>query len=193
MRLKTTIIFLVLTLCLNNLWAGEIQGKVFTRKIKSLEDVLIYIENVAGKDFLPPVGSPKMDQKNLVFVPRVLPVLKGTTVEFHNNDNARHNVLGAGTDSFDVGTCGQGVTKSHTFNKLGEVAILCNIHTEMEAFVVVLQNPYFVLADKEGNYKIENVPAGIYKLRTWHDKLKPQIKEITVPEQGSVAVDFNPP
>jgi len=190
MRLRTSIIFLALTLFLNNLWAGEIQGKVFTRKIKNLEDVLIYIEKVEGKDFLPSANPPRLDQKNLVFVPRVLPILKGTTVEFHNSDTARHNVLGVGAEDFDVGTWGQGVTKPHAFNKLGETAILCNIHTEMEAFVVVLQNPYFALADKEGNYRIKDIPSGAYILKTWNDKLKLQTKEVSVPAEGSITVDF---
>ena len=152
--------------------------------------MLIYIEKLEGKDFLLSSNPPRLDQKKLVFIPRVLPILKGTTVEFHNSDTARHNVLGVGIDNFDLGTWGQGVTKPYTFNKLGETAILCNVHTEMESFILVLQNPYFALADKEGNYKIENVPAGTYKLKTWNDKLKPQDKEVTIPAQGSVTVDF---
>lgn len=174
----------------DSLLAADIHGKISTSRLKSLESILIYIEKIEGKEFSPSTNHPQLDQKNLVFIPRVLPVLIGTTVEFHNSDSARHNVFGVGVENFDLGTWGQGVTRPYIFNKLGETAILCNVHTEMEAFVVVLQNPYFALADKEGNYQIGNVPAGSYKLKTWNDKLKPQVREVAVPGEGSVVVDF---
>lgn len=183
------LILLFLILFSPHLWAGEIQGKVSTRKIKNLEDILIYIEKVE-KDFSPSENHPKMDQKNLVFIPRVLPVLKGTSVEFQNNDDLKHNVFGVGSDDFDLGVWTKGIIKTHTFDKLGEVAILCNVHTEMEAFILVLQNPYFVLADKEGNYRIGSVPPGAYKLKSWNDKLKSQSKEVVVPSDGQITVDF---
>lgn len=190
MWLKACSALLFIILFLENGFCAEIQGKISTSRLKSLAGVLIYIEKVEGKEFSPSTNHPKIDQKNLLFVPRVLPVVKSTTVEFHNSDNLKHNVFGVGDDDFDLGTWGQGVTQTHTFNKLGEVAILCNVHTEMEAYVLVLQNPYFAITDKEGNYRIENVPEGPYRLKTWHDKLKSQTKEVVAPKEGSSGVDF---
>lgn len=173
-----------------NVDAGDIKGTISTKKLKSPEGIVVYIENVEGKEFPPPTEPAKMDQVNLVFVPRMLPVLKGTVVEFHNSDDLKHNVFGVGVEDFDLGTWGQGITKAYTFNKLGDTAILCNVHPEMEAYIIVLQNPYFTLTDKDGNYNIANVPAGDYKLKIWHDRLKPKSEDVQVTETGSATVDF---
>lgn len=164
------------TICL----AGEIKGTVSTKKIKSPAGILVYIENIEGKEFPAPAEPARMDQVNLVFTPRVLPVLKGATVDFLNSDDVKHNVFGVGSDDFDLGTWTKGITRSYTFNKLGDVAILCNVHPEMEAFVVVLQNPYFGLTDASGKYDIKDVPSGKYKLKIWHDRLKPVTKDVEV-------------
>jgi plastocyanin len=171
-------------------FAGTIKGKVSSPRLKSPNDVLVYIDKVETGEFSLPPEPAKMDQKNLVFTPRVLPVVAGTTVEFHNSDDLKHNVFGVGDYDFDLGTWTKGIVKNYTFDKLGEVAILCNVHPEMEAYIVVLQNPYFALTDKEGDYKIENIPAGTYTLKTWHDRLRSVEKEIEVPQDGEIVVDF---
>lgn len=86
-----------------------------------------------------------MDQKGLTFVPHVLPILVGTTVDFKNSDDVLHNVFtpSKAGDRFDLGTWGKGQMKSFTFKKPGEVVILCNVHPEMEAYIVVVETPYF--------------------------------------------------
>jgi hypothetical protein len=68
--------------------------------------------------------------------------------------------------------------------------LLCNVHPEMEAFVVTLQNPYFAVSDKDGSYSIKNVPAGKFTLMIWHEKLKGGSQEVTVPESGDVEMNF---
>lgn len=171
-------------------FAGTITGTVSTKKLKVPKDVLVYIEKVEGREFPPSAQPAKMDQVNLVYVPRVLPIVKGSEVTFHNSDDVKHNVFGVGDYDFDLGTWTKGGTKNRLFDKLGEADILCNVHPEMEAYVIVLQNPYFGLTNEQGVYEIKNVPAGSYKLKTWNDKLKPQLKDVLVPESGSVTVDF---
>lgn len=172
-----------------NVDAGDIKGTVSTKKLKSPDGIVVYIENVEGKEFPPPTEQAKMDQLNLVFVPRMLPVLKGTTVEFHNSDDLKHNVFGVGIEDFDLGVWGVGAEKPYTFNKLGDTAILCNVHPEMEAYVFVVQNPYFALTDAEGKYKIKDVPKGKYTLKAWHDRLKSKSEKIEV-TGGETVVDF---
>jgi hypothetical protein len=68
--------------------------------------------------------------------------------------------------------------------------LLCNVHPEMEGFVVVLETPYFAVSDKDGNYTIKDVPAGKYTLKIWHEKLKGKDASIEVPEKGDVASNF---
>lgn len=192
MRILTISFLFLLGISLNisNAFAGTINGKVSASGAKTLKNILIYVEKVEGKEFSPPKESVKVDQAKLVFTPRVSPVIKGTTVEFYNSDNVKHNVFGVGADDFDLGTWTQGIVKSHTFNKLGEVAILCNVHPEMEAYVIVLQNPYFTLAKEDGSYQIKDIPAGNYKLKTWRENSKSVTKGAEVPAEGNVTVDF---
>lgn len=178
--MRNILIGLFLVIFTGTCMAGGIKGKVSTAKIKSPSGILVYIEKIDGKEFPPPAEHLVMDQVKLVFIPRVLPVLKGAAVDFVNSDDVKHNVFGVGSDDFDLGTWTKGIVKSYTFNKLGDVAILCNVHPEMEAFVVVLQNPYFGLTDAGGNYEIKDVPPGKYKLKTWHDRLKPATKDVEV-------------
>jgi hypothetical protein len=70
------------------------------------------------------------------------------------------------------------------------VDVFCSIHTTMSCVVLVLENPFFAVSDEKGRYVIREVPAGTYRLKAWHERLPPQVREITVPEKGEVRVDF---
>ena len=76
------------------------------------------------------------------------------------------------------------------FDKSCEVPLLCNVHAEMSAYVVVFDNPYFAVTAKDGSFKIENVPPGTYKLKTWHEKLKSVEQEVKVEGGKTVEADF---
>jgi len=91
---------------------------------------------------------------------------------------------------FNLGTYDVGVVKHVTFDKPGEIPLLCNVHAEMSAFVPVLENPYFSLTGKDGVFKIENVQAGTYKLSAWHEKLRTVTKDVTVAANKMTNVDF---
>jgi plastocyanin len=175
--------------------AGNITGKVSAKKKKYLPHAVVYIDSVKG-DFKPPKKHPVMDQKNMIFHPHVLPVLAGTTVDFLNSDNVAHNVFtpDKSADKFNLGTWPKGEVRSFTFekkcDKVCDAVMLCNVHPEMEAFVVVMQNPYFSTTDEEGNFLIENVPAGEYTVSVWHPKRKAEPMTVVVPVEGSVTVEL---
>ena len=115
-----------------------------------------------------------MDQFRNEFVPHVLAVAVGTTVDFPNHDPRLHNVYSASpTKKFDLGMYGQGQSKSVTFDKPGVVRILCNVHPTMEGFVVVRPNPYGAVSGKDGSYTIAGIPPGHYTLEVWHERLTP--------------------
>jgi plastocyanin len=173
---------------------AQISGKIETEatKTKYKANTIVYIEKAEG-NFKPSAKHPEMDQQKLTFIPRVLPILVGSTVDFLNNDDVQHNVFSPDKCSkFDLGSYGKGVVKTHTFDKEGcQPVILCNVHPEMEAYIVVLQNPYFAVTDKDGNYTIKGVPAGKYTLKVWNEKLNATPKVITVPASGKLEVSFN--
>lgn len=174
--------------------AGVITGKVTAKKARYLKDTVVYVEEVAGKEFAPPEEHALIDQKGLQFIPHVLPIIAGTTVDFRNSDSVMHNVFtpDALGDKFNLGSWPQHEVRSHTFNKSCEKAceavMLCNVHPEMEAYVVVLTNPYFAITDAEGNFTIQDVPAGTYTLKTWNERLKESSQSVTVEAEGTIEV-----
>ena len=190
--------------------AGTIKGSVRVMA-RTSADTIIYIQEVNGNNFTPVAktqvtagaenvkikasGSsaeyPMMDQVNIAFTPHVLPVLKGSVVDFPNSDTVRHNVFGPdpipGTDEkINLGTYDVGTIKTVALNNAGELSLLCNVHAEMSGFIVAIDNPYFTITDRKGAFTIENVPAGTYKLTTWHERFKPVVGEVTV-EAGATA------
>ncbi len=177
---------------------GSIKGEISARGVRSPENVLVFVEKVSGES-APPKKPVAMDQARLVFVPHVLPIVRGTTVKFLNSDPILHNVMWlASKDGAyprrNLGTWGKGASKRFTFGKEGHVVVLCNVHPEMEAHVVVLQNPFFAVVGKKGTYEIKDVPPGKYSVKTWYPKarrLKSKSAEVTVEAGKSAKLDFS--
>lgn len=153
---------------------------------------VVYLEGTQHPALGSPPGRVVMDQKDLTFVPRVLPVVRGTTVEFISSDNVLHNVFtpSAIAGKFDLGTYSRGEARSITLNEPGEVLILCNIHMEMEAHILVLNNPYFAVVAQDGSYRIPAVPSGTYVLRVWHERPLRYTQTLQVPETGTLTVEL---
>jgi plastocyanin len=173
--------------------AGDIKGTVILKGKKSNANAVIYIDRIEGKKFKPPSQAAVMDQKNLEFIPHILPVLVGTEVEFRNSDDVLHNVYSpdACPEKFDLGSWPRGKVKTRKFDKPGcDPVILCNVHPAMEAYVVVLETPYFSVSKKDGSYLIGNVPAGTYTLKIWHERFPGKSVEARVPDKGAATVNF---
>ena len=169
--------------------AGTISGKVSGVSGESV----VYVDTIPGKTFPAPTQRPVMDQKGLMYAPHVLPIQVGTTVDFLNSDNVAHNVFwisvgGNKKLGHNLGMWPQGEKRSFKFDTSGTVALLCNVHPEMIAYVEVIPTPYFAETDKSGNYKIENVPDGSYTVTAWHEGAKNQSKPVVV--SGDTKADF---
>jgi plastocyanin len=194
----STIVAGLLVVCLSHgtmraAAGGTIQGAVKAAGLASNADAVVYIQQAPGT-FTPPAKPSDMDQRTMQFVPHVLPVVVGTTVKFLNSDPTPHNVFSPDGEKYNLGTWPQGTTKEHAFAKCLKPPCayvqLCRIHPEMEAYVVVLQNPFFTTTGKDGLYKIENVPPGNYSVAVWHAKGKSQPKPVTVDAAKPAVVDF---
>ena len=114
---------------------------------------------------------PQIVQKNKQFVPNLLVVSAGTTVEFPNRDPYSHNVFSRSSAAqFDLDRYPQGVSKSYRFDNVGMVQLFCNIHPKMRAVILVVPNRHFARADAEGRFEVQNVPQGEYTLVAWHER-----------------------
>lgn len=165
--------------------AGTISGKVAGVKGESV----VYVEAVAGKTFPAPTSKTVIDQKGLMFVPHFVVVEQGATVDFLNSDTVAHNVFWTAISGnkklgHNLGTWPKGEKRSFKFDNPGVVPLLCNVHPEMAAYVIVAPPPYFATSDASGAYKIENVPDGSYTVTAWHEGAKNQSKPVTVSGEG---------
>lgn len=128
--------------------------------------LVVYLMPEAPFEAPAPRTTPFIDQVRLEFVPPVLAVSAGTTVEFRNSDPILHNVFSPARPGpgFDLGTYPRTESRSHTFTELGSHIILCHVHPEMYAYVIVVPTPYHAVVNGDGGFRIEAVPRGRYTL-----------------------------
>jgi plastocyanin len=174
--------------------AGTITGRIrWTGSAADLSSFVIWVDDIEGR-FVAPREPAAMNQKGLRFVPHVLVIQIGTTVVFPNADPVWHNVFSISeAKRFNLGMFGRGTIRQMTFDKPGVVELLCNVHLEMDAYIVVVKNPYFAQTSSNGSYQIAGVPAGRHRLRCWRERLPLQEQDVQVPENGSVTIDFVAP
>lgn len=169
---------------------ATISGKVTCRGVRDCNGAVVFIESLPGRSF-PPTPNAVMDQLNLTFTPHVLAVVVGTRVTFPNSDEVRHNVFSPSpVKRFNLGTYPKGVAKYVVFDKPGVVELLCNVHADMGAYIVVTETSHSALVAKDGSYVLKGVPAGTYVVRAWREELKDQRQEVTVGGGTSQTVNF---
>lgn len=173
-------------------FGGDIKGKVSVQGLKSAENIAVYVDAIPDKKFDPPTVKPVIDQAKMTFSPHVAVVQVGTTVEFLNSDPVGHNVYwpsisGNKKLAHNLGTWPKGEKKSFQFNDPGVASLLCNVHPEMNGYIVVSPTPYFAVTDKNGNYEIKNVPPGKYTLKTWSEDGKVTTQAVEVTASGATA------
>ncbi len=201
--MKRGILLVILALCVlpgaglaaaAEVSTGIIKGTV-TIAGRPSQDAVVSVEGVAPERIKAESAAVKkkavLDQRKMKFIPYVLPILVGTTVEFPNNDNTWHNVYSkGGATEFDVGLYPPGKTRSATFDKPGVSRILCNAHPAMEAFIIAMEHPYFSGTDSRGNYRLNRVPLGTYRVKVWHPQLGSTESSVELHREGQV-MDVN--
>ena len=150
---------------------------------------VVYLETAPQSAFEAPApGRAVLDQRNEAFVPYVLAVTVGSTVEFPNSDPFYHNVFSLSKPRrFDLGRYPKGQSRSVRFDQPGVVRVFCEIHSHMNAFILVFAHRYFAATDAEGRYRIEGVPPGTYTLAVWNDGQVRARREVRVAAAGDVA------
>jgi plastocyanin len=187
-------------------FAGNIKGTVKVKGLRTPENILVYLTKAPPGAADLSKAKFVMDQRNLEFVPHVLPILVGATVDFPNNDKVDHNVFSMSrTKKFNLGSYTAGESKSIVFDKPGIVELRCDVHAEMAAYILVMKNPYFAVTDKQGHFEIpdsnsleqtglsgvKDLAAGKYFVKSWHEKLKTQKQAVIVPENGDVTIQLD--
>lgn len=139
-----------------------------------------------------PSANARIEQKGQAFIPAFLPIQVGTKVEFPNLDDMLHSVYSlSAAKPFDLTRYRPGESPPPVlFDKPGLITIRCDIHSAMRALILVVPTPYFVMTDKEGHYRLPEVPPGKYKLKVWKDSNTTLEREVVIPATGSVHVDF---
>ncbi len=134
-----------------------------------------------------PAANQIVTQRDKTFLPHVLPVSVGTTVQFRNDDRIYHNVFSiAKPNEFDAGIRATGATYTRTFSHPGVVELLCNIHSTMNGYVLVIDSPFYVKAQASGAFTIRGVPPGRYELSAWHEAASTITrKPVTVGPEGT--------
>jgi plastocyanin len=160
--------------------------------VPDLRRSVVYLESAPALAF--PDSEPQratMDQRNETFVPHVLAITVGTTVDFPNSDNTYHNVFSLRSPRFDLGRYAAGRSKSVRFDRPGIVRVFCEIHSHMSAFILVFNHRYFAVTAADGRYQIARVPPGRYTLVAWNEGAIRESRQIVVAEDGgAVEADF---
>ena len=158
--IKLYVTLLILMFFPGTSFAGGISGTIKVNGLRSPANILVYLTkapltpiDLSGAKFV-------MDQRNLTFLPHILPILVGTKIQFPNNDKVNHNVFSLSrTKKFNLGSYQFGESKTVLFDKPGIVELRCDVHAEMLAYILVMKNPYWAITGEEGKFQIRNQNA----------------------------------
>lgn len=154
---------------------------------------VVYFETAPRSAFEgPSQRRARLDQRDETFVPHILAITAGTIVDFPNSDPTYHNVFSLSrTKQFDLGRYAAGRTKSVLFDRPGIVRVFCDIHSHMNAWILVFAHRYFAVTDDSGRYRIEGVPPGTYTVSVWNEAVARESQVVTLGgASGSVELNF---
>jgi plastocyanin len=153
---------------------------------------VVYLEEAPRPAFDESEGARAvLDQRRETFVPHVLAVTVGTTVDFLNSDRMYHNVFSLSKPKrFDLGRYPTGQKKSVRFDRPGLVRVFCELHSQMSAFILVFNHRYFAVTQGDGSYRLGDVPPGTYTVVAWYEGEARATRTVEVRASESVELDF---
>ena len=159
-------------------------------KASEISNVIVFLKDAPHRGELAPMKV-TIAQKDEAFVPRVVAITRGSTVDFPNSDPFFHNVFSLSRGaSFDLGRYPRGRSESQRFPNAGLVKVYCHIHSHMTASIMVFDHPYFRIPSADGTFTLDDVPAGTWQISAWHERIGESINTVRV-EPGRVArVEF---
>ena len=170
-----------------NRYAGA--GGMAARTVQPLP-AIVFIEGQVSGHPAASARAPQMAQQDTSFMPAVVVVPRGSTVNFPNHDTFFHNVFSySKTKRFDLGRYPKGESKDVTFDASGGVSVFCEIHKWMRGAILVVDNPYYATVNSDGSFSLPNVPPGKYKVSVWHAERGKKTFDVVVPETGNAHLD----
>src|SRR5215472_8286134 len=165
-------------------------GDLMVSSTNGIRNVVVSLHGVPVGSKPPVNGEPvKMDQKQCVFVPRVVIIPAGGTVEFLNSDRLLHNVRSSGKENPPFNRAQpHGRTISFVFKQPEILRVDCDLHSWMRGWVVVAEHPFYTVTNDQGEFILENVPRGKYTLQVWQESLGKVTQELIVVDKGTTTV-----
>ncbi len=139
-----------------------------------------------------PSEPARIDQNGCLYSPRVLGAMVGQPIEITNSDALLHNIKAVPTENrcFNISQPRAGMTTTRRFNTPEIIPLECNVHGWMNAFVAVVEHPYFAVTGADGSFTIGGLPAGTYQVEAWHETLGTQSGEVTLEADGSATLNL---
>ena len=165
-------------------------GDLVLSSANGIRNVVVSLNGVPAGSKAPVNAAPaKMDQKQCVFVPRVVVVPVGGTVEFLNSDRLLHNVRGGGKENPPFNRAQPHArTIAIGFKSPEVLRVDCDLHSWMRGWIVVAEHPFYAVTNEEGEFVFENVPPGKYKLQAWQEILGRVDQEVAVSGEGTQTI-----
>jgi plastocyanin len=155
-----------------------------------VRNVIVFLRDVPRSAALPATRL-EMVQQDEAFVPRVVAITRGSTVDFPNADPFFHNVFSLSRSAtFDLGRFPRGERRSRTFTQAGLIKVYCHLHSHMSASIMVFDHPHFALPAAGGAFALEDVPVGEYRLSAWHERIGEAARPIVVEAGRTLRVEF---
>lgn len=172
---------------------GTIKGKLVLADGDALQGAYVYLSG-PGLKATPATTPPVIRQNGKQFDPRVLAIVKGTPIQFPNDDRIMHNVFSRSAgNSFDLGYYKSGDSKTVLFKEPGVVDVYCNIHPHMVSTILVLDNDFFARVNDDGTFEINNIPPGQYEIVGWMPNAEAPAAKVVVKSGAATALEIKMP
>lgn len=155
-----------------------------------INNVVVFVQDAPKTSRLAPMRA-QIAQQGETFVPRVVAVTRGSTIDFPNGDPYFHDVFSLSrAASFDLGSYPRGSSRSWQFPRAGIVKVYCHIHSHMSASILVFDHPYFAMPHADGTFTIGDLPAGTYHVSAWHERIGENVQSVRVDAGRSADIEF---
>lgn len=161
--------------------------------LPEIRNVVVYLKDAMYRGALP-ARHAELRQEHETFLPHTVAITRGSSVTFPNGDPFFHNVFSLSrAANFNLGRYERGQSRAREFTKAGTVKVYCDIHSHMSATILVFDHPYFTIPELDGSFELPAVPAGVYTIVGWHERVGERADRVRVEAGQAVSIDLTVP